>query len=195
MAGNAVENRGAGRQMDIEIQRFGDFACNGARHAIAVAGDHAHGDALSAVTYSGITSLGKSCTRAAAILLCAGRLSQSWKPSITPSFCSGISEWITPRPAVIHCTPPFSSKPFVPGAVAVAHATGEHVGHGLEAAMRMVWKAGDVVVRIVAAECVEHQEGVEPVLQLAGKYAGQLHAGAVRGGDALDEPVDSARLL
>ena len=30
-----------------------------------------------------------------------------------PSSCSGISLWITPRPAVIHCTPPLEQQAFV----------------------------------------------------------------------------------
>ena len=38
----------------------------------------------------------------------------------------------------------------------------EHVGHGLEAAVRMRRKPGDVVVRVVGRKRVQHQEGVEP---------------------------------
>ena len=88
-----------------------------------------------------------------------------------------------------------AQQAFVPRIVSVAHAAGEHVGHGLEAAMRMVWEAGDVVVRIVAAECVQHQEGIEAALQLAGQHAGQRHARAVRGSDALNDALDIARLV
>ena len=40
--------------------------------------------------------------------------------------------------------------------VAVLHAAIEHVGDGLEAAVRVGRKAGDVVARIVGAELVEH---------------------------------------
>ena len=97
-----------------------------------------------------------------------------------PSSCSGNSEWITPRPAVIHCTPPFCSKPFVAGAVAMTHAAGDHVRDRLEAAMRMVGKPADVVLRIVGAERVEHQERIEPALQRLRQHARELHAGAVR---------------
>ena len=57
-----------------------------------------------------------------------------------------------------------AEQAFVAGAVAVAHIAGEHIGDGFEAAMRMVGKAGDVVVRIVAAKGIEHQERVEPTL-------------------------------
>lgn len=45
------------------------------------------------------------------ILSLAGRLSQSWKPHRSPAVTLGISLWIMPRPAVIHCTPPSSITP------------------------------------------------------------------------------------
>jgi hypothetical protein len=51
-----------------------------------------------------------------------------------PSSCSGISEWMMPRPAVIHCTLPGSSRPML-RRVAMAHAALEHDRHGLEAAV------------------------------------------------------------
>src|SRR5450759_3237654 len=71
-------------------------------------------DTPSGVKYSGISDFGMSRYQAGIILLRAGRFSQSWKPSMTPSSCSGISEWMMPRPAVIHCTPPFCSSPSCP---------------------------------------------------------------------------------
>ena len=33
-------------------------------------------------------------------------VTHSWKPCSMPVVARGISEWMTPRPAVIHCTPP-----------------------------------------------------------------------------------------
>ena len=44
----------------------------------------------------------------------AGRFTQSWYPDIRPASCSGISEWMIPRPAVIHCTPPPVMTPALP---------------------------------------------------------------------------------
>jgi hypothetical protein len=67
----------------------------------------------------------------------------------------------------------------VTGAVLVLHAPGEPVSNRFEAAMGMVGKAGNVVVRIVAAEGIEHQERVKPPLQVAVQHAGEAHAGAV----------------
>jgi hypothetical protein len=66
--------------------------------------------------------------------------------------------------------------------VFVAHAPFEHVGDGLEAAMRVRREAGDVVVGVVRAELVEHQEGVETLDTDAAEYAGQAYAGTVCGG-------------
>ena len=68
-----------------------------------------------------------------------------------PSSCCGISEWMMPRAAVIHCTPPRPESPRVAEVVLVPHVAVEHVGDGLEAAMRMRREARDVVVGIVRA--------------------------------------------
>ena len=81
----------------------------------------------------------------------------------------------------------------VADAVAVAHAALEHDRHGLEAAVRMVGKAADVVGRGIAAEGVEHQERVEPALQRLGQDAGQADAVAVGGRLAADDALDAAR--
>ena len=78
-----------------------------------------------------------------------------------PSCCSGISECTSPRPAVIHCTLPGNEHALVAVVVPVAHAPVEHVGDGLEAPMRVVGEARDVVLGLVGAELVEHQEGIE----------------------------------
>ena len=80
----------------------------------------------------------------------------------------------------------------VADAVAMAHAALEHDRHGLEAAVRMVGKAADVVARGVAAEGVEHQERIEPLLQRLRQHARQLDAVAVGGGLAADDALDGA---
>jgi hypothetical protein len=85
-----------------------------------------------------------------------------------------------------------AQQPFVAARVAVPQAAGDHVGHGLEAAVRMVWKAADVVARVVGAEGVEHQIRVEPALQVLRQHAGQLDARAIAGGLAGDEALDLA---
>ena len=84
---------------------------------------------------------------------------------------------------------------FVAGAVAVEHAARDHVGDGLEAAVRVVREAGDVVVGPVAAEGVEHQERVQPALQVLRQHAGELDARTVGGGYARHQPLDAAGLL
>ena len=81
---------------------------------------------------------------------------------------------------------------FMARAVAVQHAPGDHVGDGLEASVRMVGEAGDVVVGLVAAKGVQHQKRVQPLLQVLGQHTGQLDTGTVRGGLALDQAFDGA---
>src|ERR1700761_3618157 len=46
-------------------------------------------------------------------------------------------------------------------AVAVLDVSRQHIGYGLDAAMRMPRKAGAIVVRPVIAEIIEQQEGIE----------------------------------
>ena len=53
---------------------------------------------------------------------------------------------------------------FVAGTVAVTHAAGDHVGDGFKSAMRMIGETSDVIVWIIAAKGVEHQEGIEATL-------------------------------
>ena len=66
-----------------------------------------------------------------------------------------------PRPAVIHCTSPAPSLPLVAEAVAVLDGAGQHIGDGLDAAMRMPRKAGAIIVGTIVAEIVEQQERIE----------------------------------
>src|SRR3972149_3861822 len=54
---------------------------------------------------SGILSALISRYRGRLIFRRAGRLTQSWNPSISPSLGFGISSWRIPPPGVIHCTP------------------------------------------------------------------------------------------
>ena len=84
---------------------------------------------------------------------------------------------------------------FVPRAVTVQHAAGQHVGDGLEATMRMVGKAGNVVIRLVAAKGIKHQEGIEPALQILREHAGQPYASAIGSGYARDQAIHAPGLL
>nr|QBM06462.1 pirin [uncultured bacterium] len=63
--------------------------------------------------------------------------------------------------------------------VAVLHVAGQHVGDRLEAAVRMLGKAGDVIVGAVGTEFVQQQERVEHVQPGLADDAFQFHAGAV----------------
>ena len=83
---------------------------------------------------------------------------------------------------------------FVAGVVAVAHAPGNHVGHGFEAPMRVIREAAQVIARVVAAEGVEHEIRIEPLLQRLMQHAGQLDAVAIAGRYTGDDVVERARL-
>lgn len=79
------------------------------------------------------------------------------------------------------------------GAVAVAHAPGDHVGDGFEATVRMVGKPGDVVAGAVAAKGIEHQKRIQPPLQVLGQYPREFDARPVRRGLTGDDLLDTAR--
>jgi len=76
--------------------------------------------------------------------------------------------------------------------VAVAHMAGKHVGHRLEAAVRMLGKAGEVVVRAVGAELVQQQERVEHVQAGLADDALELDARAVGSVGAADAAKNAA---
>ena len=75
-------------------------------------------------------------------------------------------------------------------AVAVLDRAGQHVGDGLDAAVRMPGKAGEVVVGTVVAEIVEQQERVELAGVAEAEGAPQLDAGALDRGLGGDDALD-----
>jgi hypothetical protein len=74
----------------------------------------------------------------------------------------------------------------------MAHAPVEHVGHRLEAAMRMIREARDVVLGLVGAELIQHEERIKVGKLRLPDDARELDAGAVRGRHALDDAPDGA---
>ena len=95
-----------------------------------------------------------------------------------------------PLPAVIHCTSPAPERAAVAQAVAVLDGAGEHVGDGLDAAMRMPREPGEVVGGTLVAEIVEQQERIELAGVAEPEGAAQLDAGAFEGGGGLDDAFD-----
>ena len=77
-------------------------------------------------------------------------------------------------------------------AVAVLDIAGEHIGDGLDAAMRMPGKSGAILVRPVVAEIVQQEERIELGGVAEAESAAQVHAGpfdgGFRGDDAFDRP-------
>ena len=67
----------------------------------------------------------------------------------------------------------------VAAVVLVPHHAGEHVGHRLEAAVRVIGKAGRVVVAALGTELVEEQERIGRIQLGPAEAAPKLDAGAV----------------
>ncbi len=82
--------------------------------------------------------------------------------------------------------------------ILMAHGAGQHVGHGLEAPVRMIGEAGEVVVGPVRLELVEQEERVEMIEILGADHARETHAGAVGrrlpSDDLADTPLTHRRL-
>lgn len=85
-----------------------------------------------------------------------------------------------------------AQMPAVAEVILVQHVAREHVGHRLEAAVRMRWEALDVFVRAVAAELIEHQERIEPRERTRAEAAPQGDARTVRGALSVDDAPQHA---
>src|ERR1700757_3892338 len=70
----------------------------------------------------------------------------------------------------------------IPHAVAMFDGSGEHISDGLNAAMWMPGKAGQVVFGHVIAKVVEQQEGIEFVSVAKAKGAAEMDSGALQSG-------------
>ncbi len=184
----------AGRQVDVQIQRLRVLALDRAGQAVAPAGDHAHQRAVGQAQLGDIRCRDVAVPRGAH-LVGRGQVEPELK-AFHPAFVLlghlAVDHAATSRHP-LHAAG--AEQAFVAGGVAVPHAAVEHVGHGLEAAVRMVGEAGDVVAGVVGAEGIEHQERVEPALQVLREHAGELDAGTVARGLAGDDPVDRARVV
>src|SRR5207245_2449991 len=67
---------------------------------------------------------------------------------------------------------------------------GEDVGNGLDAAMRMPRKPGEIILRMVVAKIVEQQERIELGRFPETECPLQLHAGALDGGRRTNDFFD-----
>ena len=74
-------------------------------------------------------------------------------------------------------------------AVAVVDAARQHVGDGLDAAVRMPGKSGPIVLRPIVAEVVEQEEGIELARLPEAEGAPQLHARAFDRGFGFDDAL------
>ncbi len=186
-----------GREMHVQIQRFGrELACravHGALGTVADAGDHAHRDTL------GRGELGDARALDVAV---PGRAQLVFGGQVEPQLKAFHCAFALLRHfAVDHAAPgghplnaAVGNQPFVTGAVLVAHATAQHVAHGFKAAVRMAGEPGAVVVGVIAAEGVQHEEGVQPALQVLREHPCEFDTRAVARGLAGDEAFHAAGL-
>src|SRR5712671_4613854 len=77
-------------------------------------------------------------------------------------------------------------------AVTMLDRSGENVGYGFNAAMRMPREAGHVILRILVAEVIEQEKGIELVGLAETKGALQTHSRAFQSGLCVDDLLDWA---
>ena len=77
-------------------------------------------------------------------------------------------------------------------AVAVLDSSREDIGDGLDTAVGMPGKAGQVIVRNIVAEIVEQQERIEIGCVAKTECAPEMNARAFQGGFGFDELLDGS---
>ena len=87
---------------------------------------------------------------------------------------------------------PGSQAAAVAQTVAVGDSPGQHVGDGLDAAVRVPWESGPVVLGVVVAEIVEQQEGIEVIRLAEAESAVQPHTGPFDRRRTVDDALDRA---
>src|SRR6185437_1458712 len=186
-----IEDR-ARRQGHIEHDGLGDRPRDGALDAIAASGNDANASAIFNAQIWNVRG------RDVAV---GGRLHLVARREVDPELESGHpTAFLLGHLGVDDAAPgghPLDAARLqqadVADAVVVAHAAFLHDRHRLETAVRVIRKAADVVDRLVAAEGVEHQEGVEALLQALREDPSELDAVAVGRRLATDEALDAAR--
>src|SRR5262250_1576398 len=77
-------------------------------------------------------------------------------------------------------------------AVAMLDRAGEHIGDGLDAAMRMPGETGEIVLRPVIAEIIKQQERIGLLGVAKAESAAQFHSGAFDRRLGLHDALDGA---
>jgi hypothetical protein len=83
-----------------------------------------------------------------------------------------------------------AEQPAIAQAVAVFNGAAQDISDGLDAAMGMPGKAGEIIARPVVAEIVEQQERIGLLGVAETEGAAQFHAGAFDGGRRLRDALD-----
>ena len=177
--------------MQVQVIGLRGVACHGTGNALAFTGNHRHRYALLGDIFGQLIGLEVTVPRVVH-LVALGQVQPELKAFHHAFFLLrnlGVDHAFGGRHP-LHAA--VFQQALVAGAVTVQHAPGNHVGDGLKAAVRVVGKAGDVVVGLVAAKRIEHQKGVQPVLQVLGQHAGEFDARAVRGSLAGHQPLNGA---
>ena len=180
----------AGRYVDIEISRICGDAVDGASLAPEVPADDAHGGAIV------IGDLGDVCTGHILVagirhLLGGGQIG----PQLKAVHASGV---ITlghllvqdPRPGGHPLDVAGAEGALIPQAVAMVDGACEHIGNGLDAAVRMPWEAGHIVGGLIATKVIEEQKRIGLFRVAETEGATQADTGTFDVGLGFDDAFD-----
>ena len=150
---------GAHGEVQVQVQHLGGFAFHAAVGALAVAGNHAHRDALVGGEL-GHLGAGDVAVPRRAHFVFGRQVEPQLKARHEALFLLGhfAVDDAAPSGHPLHVA--VFQQALVARAVAVAHAPVQHVGHRFKAPVRVVGKAGNVVTGVVAAKRIEHQKWV-----------------------------------
>ncbi len=191
----AVRQRNGDRRArlhgDIQVDRLGDHFGHGTGHAIELAGNHLHFDAVDRTHHRDV--LGADVLVARRNHLVLGR--QVHPQLEAPHQAVFLLGHFRMEDAAAGGHPLHAARhqvATVAVVVVMLHMAGEHVGHGFETAMRMLGETRDVVARLIGTKFVQQQEGIEHVQARLADDALELDARTVRGVDAADAAKNAA---
>ena len=179
--------------MHVQIKRLGDIAGHCALHAVAVPGNHRDLYAFERLQLRQLLVLKITVPRRVHFL---GAVQVQPQLKALHHAIGLLGDFGVDH--ALACGHPLHTavlqQAFVARAVPVQHAPGDHVGHRFKTPVWVVRKTGNVVIRLVAAKCIEHQKRVQPLLQVLREDAAELDARAVGSGLTDDQALNTARV-
>ena len=176
--GDRELRRRARRDLDVEIHRLGLAAADRPGDAVHRAGERSHHRAAVELHARHLLRLHVAVARVAHLVF-LGEVQPKLEAVDEPLLLFGHLRVDDPSSCRHPLRAARSEQTFVAFVVLVPEFTGDHVRHRLEAAMRMIRKARQVVLWLIRTKLVEHEERIEAPKKRRTDNTRELHARAV----------------